>query len=70
VFLRKPGDWIAVGDAVAEIVDPLRPEVTVLSSRTEGLMYARETRRYVHAGASVCKIAGQLPFRSGKLLSD
>jgi len=69
VFQRGPGDWIVVGEAVAEVVDPLTAQVTVLRSRTEGLLYARETRRFVHAGASVCKVAGSVPFRSGKLLS-
>ncbi len=69
VFLRQPGEWITVGDAVAEVVDPLTGQVSALRSRTEGVMYARETRRYVNAGASVCKVAGQHAFRSGKLLS-
>jgi uncharacterized protein len=69
VFLRQPGDLIGVGDTVAEIVDPLASTVTALKSRTAGVMYARETKRYVNAGASVCKIAGATAFRSGKLLS-
>ena len=69
VFLRQPGDWIEVGDSVAEVVDPLSGAVVVLASRTQGLMFAREARRYVNAGASVCKVAGEHAFRSGKLLS-
>ena len=69
VFLRHPGDWIEVGDVVAEVVNPLTGQVNALSSRTEGVMYARETRRYVNAGMSVCKVAGQVAFRSGNLLS-
>lgn len=69
VFLRQPGDWIEAGEAVAEVVDPVSGSATPLLSRTRGLMYARENRRYVDAGMSVCKVAGAVPFRSGKLLS-
>jgi hypothetical protein len=55
---------------VAEIVDPLGGTVTRLESPADGVLYAREGRRFVAAGTRVCKVAGREPLRSGKLLSD
>jgi uncharacterized protein len=69
VLLRHPGDEVAVGDALAEVIDPLSASVHVIRSGTAGVMYARETRRFVLAGGGVCKVAGQHALRSGKLLS-
>ncbi len=58
------------GEVVAEIVDPLSGGVTRLESPTDGVLYARESRRFVLAGTRVLKVAGREPVRSGKLLSD
>lgn len=69
-FRRRPGDQVAVGDLLAEVVDPISGSVTPIMSRTDGLLYAREPRRFVVAGGGVCKVAGRQAFRSGKLLSD
>lgn len=69
VPLRRPGERVAVGDALAEVIDPLSGAVTVIRSGTDGILYAREPRRFVAAGGGVCKVAGKHAFRSGKLLS-
>jgi hypothetical protein len=42
----------------------------VLESPTDGVFYARESRRFVPAGTRVAKVAGREAVRSGKLLSD
>ena len=70
VPLRKPGERVTAGDALAEVIDPLSGAATVIRGRTDGVMYARESRRWVVAGGGVCKVAGGRAFRSGKLLSE
>jgi uncharacterized protein len=70
VFLRSPGEIVAAGDVLAEVIDPLSGAATPLRSATDGLLYARDRRRFVPASASICKVAGQQAFRSGKLLSE
>lgn len=68
-FLRQPGDRIAAGDAVAEVVDPLAGIATRVHARFGGLLYARALRRYVGPGDSLAHVAGTVPFRTGNLLS-
>lgn len=70
VHARPLGSTVRRGELVAEIVDPLGGTVTQLESPADGVLYARESRRFVTAGTRVCKIAGREPVRSGKLLSD
>ena len=70
VFRRRPGDAVVAGELLAEVVDPISGSVTPIRCRADGLMYAREPRRFVVAGGGVCKVAGREAFRSGKLLSD
>jgi predicted deacylase len=64
------GTRVRRGEVVAEIVDPLGGGVTRLASPTDGVLYARESRRFVAAGTRVLKVAGREAVRSGKLLSD
>ncbi len=68
-FLRELGEMIKVGDAVADVTNPMTGETTVLYATTEGILYARENRRFAHSGMRLCKIAGKVAFRTGKLLS-
>ncbi|MBC8058378.1 MAG: succinylglutamate desuccinylase/aspartoacylase family protein, partial [Rhizobiales bacterium] len=70
VFVRALGDRIRAGDVVAEVIDPLSGAVHPLESRTDGLLFARESQRYTRAGRSLAKIAGAVPVRSGKLSSE
>ncbi len=69
VFHRRPGDRIAAGDLVAEIVDPMAGRATPLRARHAGILYARALRRYANPGDAVARIAGRVPFRTGNLLS-
>lgn len=69
VFLRAPGQYVATGDVIAELVDPLSGQVTPVSASVSGLMFARIARRYVTAGTRIAKIAGERAYRSGNLLS-
>ena len=70
VHACPPGTTVRRGELVAEIIDPLGNHLTRLESPTDGVLYARESRRFVTAGTRVCKVAGREPVRSGKLLSD
>lgn len=68
-YLHKAGDWVRVGDAVAEVINPLTSQVHTLVSSTEGVIYAQENHHFATAGMWLVKVAGSTPFRTGKLLS-
>jgi len=71
VFLAQPGQTLAVGDVVAEVIDPTAPgqsRVHAVRAEVAGVLYARVKERYIVAGGEVGKIAGRIPFRSGDLL--
>jgi predicted deacylase len=70
VWLAEPGASMRRGEPLAEVVDPFNGEATILASPTDGLFYARESRRFVFAGTRICKVAGREAVRSGRLLSD
>nr|WP_295080904.1 succinylglutamate desuccinylase/aspartoacylase family protein [uncultured Roseateles sp.] len=69
VFCKAPGDVVAAGEVVAEVIDPLTDQRTPLRASVAGLLFARVARRYASAGMRVCKVAGSTAFRSGNLLS-
>lgn len=68
-FVRKPGDDVAAGDVIAEVVDPMARTVTPVRAKYPGRVYARALKRYVNPGESIARIAGTTPFRTGNLLS-
>jgi predicted deacylase len=68
-WLREPGAVVAAGERLADLVEPMSGLVTPLLSPVDGVFYARETRRFVPAGAGVCRIAGREALRHGKLLT-
>jgi uncharacterized protein len=69
VFLRRSGDHVNAGDAIADIVNPDTGDVTTLHCKSGGVMYARCSTRWAAAGKRLAKIAGTSLARSGKLLS-
>lgn len=70
VWLEEPGALLHRGQPLVEVVDPITGTTTTLASPAEGVFYARESRRFVLAGARICKVAGREALRSGRLLSD
>ena len=68
VFAAEPGQKLAKGDLVAEIIDPIEGRVERVLAGVDGLFYARIRDRYVTAGCEVGKIAGAQAFRTGELL--
>lgn len=67
VFLKKPGDRIQKGDAVAEIVNPLEDashkRTTVVRSGIEGILFSTLTDHYARPGHILAKIAGKTPLK-------
>jgi predicted deacylase len=69
VFLKAPGDRVAAGEAVAEIVNPLlapdaRSRVRPVVSPTEGVLFARVADRFARPGRILAKIAGRKPLKA------
>ena len=69
VHLLPVGSQVQTGAAIAEVIDVLADQVQRLHAPCDGVLYAREDGRWVHAGMTVAKIAGAEAIRSGKLLS-
>ena len=71
VLVHRPllGENVRAGDCIAEVIDPLSGQSTELTSAIDGLLYARESVRIVHAGMPIAKVAGTEAVRSGELLS-
>ncbi len=67
-FHRAPGDHVAVGDRVAEVIDPITGTVHPLHASVNGVLYARHHLRWATPGLEVAKLSGAEPRRSGPLL--
>jgi predicted deacylase len=70
VFLKNLGDRVAVGDAVADIVNPVSGQVTTLRTTQAGILFASTAHRHLLRGMHVCKVAGRVANRRGNLLSQ
>jgi predicted deacylase len=68
-YLREPGARVVAGERLADLIEPMTGLVTPLVSPVDGVFYARETRRFVPAGASVLRVAGPEALRTGNLLT-
>ncbi len=68
VFAAEPGQTLAVGDLVVEVINPIANQVHRVTAGVAGVFYARIRDRYITAGGELGKIAGAVAFRSGELL--
>lgn len=68
-FHARVGDCLRPGDPVATIIDPGTGERVTVFSENEGIVYAREHRRFVRRGTTIALISGAVAKRKGKLLS-
>jgi predicted deacylase len=68
VFAVEPGQMLAVGDLVVEVIDPIANQTHRVTAGVAGVFYARIRDRYITAGGELGKIAGAVAFRSGELL--
>jgi len=70
VFLKKLGERVQAGDAVADIVNPVSAQVTTLRCTQSGVLFARTAHRHLLRGMHVCKVAGDVANRTGNLLGQ
>ena len=70
VYTCDLGAQVQAGDALADLIDPVSGETTVLRAPVPGVFFARSAHRHVLRGMNVGKIAGATAFRAGKLLSQ
>jgi uncharacterized protein len=68
-FLRDIGSQVQAGDVVAEVIDPLNGLATPIAAPVAGLFFARDCKRFAHAGMALGKVAGTQALREGALLS-
>ncbi|MYM25540.1 deacylase [Duganella sp. FT135W] len=69
VYTRELGARVVAGDAIADLIDPVSGEVTVLRAAVDGVFFARSAHRHVIRGMNVGKVAGAKAYREGDLLS-
>jgi hypothetical protein len=68
-FRREVGERVKPGDVIADLVCPLTGARAEIATRNDGLLYAREHRRFLRRGTSVAQVSGATPVRSGYLLA-
>ncbi|MFH0785134.1 MAG: hypothetical protein V2B20_24700, partial [Pseudomonadota bacterium] len=65
-YLKQPGDWVAKGETVALITQPLKNpglgEKLPITSRTTGIFFARSADRFARPGKIIGKVAGVEPL--------
>ena len=70
IYTRKLGERVVAGDALADLIDPVSGDVTVLRATVAGVFFARSAHRHVLRGMNVGKVAGAKAYRAGNLLSQ
>lgn len=68
VYIADVGQQLAVGDLVAEVINPIDNTRHPIRAGVNGVFYARVRDRYALSGAEIGKIAGATAFRTGELL--
>lgn len=68
VFHIRPGETVAAGQPVADIVDVETGQAVPVLAQSAGVLYARIATRWVLPGSRIAKIAGRTLARTGKLL--
>lgn len=66
VYRKEPGDMVAAGEVVAEIVDPLADDPTTARTpalaRAAGMLFGRDPERLVRPGEPFATISGAVPL--------
>lgn len=70
VYTRDLGDVVQAGDAIADLIDPVSGETTVVRASVAGVFFARSAHRHVLRGMNIGKVAGATAYRAGDLLSQ
>lgn len=69
-FTQPLGARVKVGDPLFEVIDPITDQHSVVRASTDGILYARERLRFAQPGLWLAKVAGSVPVRQGRLLTD
>jgi predicted deacylase len=69
IYTRELGERVRAGDALADLIDPVGGDTTVLRATVDGVFFARSAHRHVIRGMNVGKVAGARAYREGDLLS-
>lgn len=69
VFHKQPGDEIIQGEPIVDVIDPVTGEKATVCASIGGKLFARTAFRYAQRGMDLAKIAGNVAFRRGSLLS-
>ena len=62
VFHKAPGEMVAAGELVAEVVNPLadvKKRVCPIRATTDGVLFARSVDRFARPGRILAKVAGE-----------
>ncbi len=70
-YRRHLGEFVYLGEIVADVIDPLGDSVPVAAT-TDGILFARHSQTWAWPGKVIGKIAGAVPLpeRRGRLLTD
>jgi predicted deacylase len=69
IYTRDLGERVTAGDPIADLIDPVSGDITVLRAAVDGVFFARSAHRHVIRGMNVGKVAGAKAYREGDLLS-
>ncbi|MRW94732.1 deacylase [Duganella sp. FT80W] len=69
IYTRDLGERVTAGDPIADLIDPVSGDTTVLRAAVDGVFFARSAHRHVIRGMNVGKVAGAKAYREGDLLS-
>ena len=75
VFLKKPGELVAEGDEVAQIINPLavnsKERTFSVRCTIDGILFAHRGDNFARPGRILAKIAGENPIdcKAGNLLT-
>jgi uncharacterized protein len=69
VFMQPVGTMVKSGTTIAELIDPITGTTTELQAPVTGRFFARTSQRFVQRGMDVARVAGNVAFRTGKLLT-
>jgi predicted deacylase len=69
IYTRELGERVNAGDALADLIDPVSGDTSVLRATIDGVFFARSAHRHVIRGMNVGKVAGAKAYREGDLLS-
>ena len=69
-WLRQPGDRVAEGEAMAQVVDPVTRISLPVPAPCDGMLFRRELWPSALRGQSLAHVAGERILREGEMLSD